>query len=280
MERAGVGRGYHDWTSGIPEELLMSVSRRLRALAAFAAALPPFLGAPGSLEAQSATLEGFVLGSSSGRRLPGVLVAAEGGPRTRSGDEGVYRLEGIEPGERRIALVAPGCQITMATVDLWPGETRSLAFEILYDPKVADQLARRRRSSGKVVTGWEIEAMHAPTLLDVLSRVAPGMVGSQPRQPGMDPVARSRSPVGFLGNVPPAVILDGSLLGATGFSYIQDISPTDVAWLEILGGASGGWEVGTGGSGGLVRIQTKRGRQMDAPILDPEQCEIPGWKGV
>jgi len=257
----------------------MSVSSRIRRLAVSAASLTVGLGGPGLLGAQSATLEGFVLGSSTGKRLPGVLITVEDGPRTKSGDEGAYRLTGIEPGERRIALVAPGCQITFATIDLWPGETRSLAFEILFDPQTADQIARRRRPSGKVVTAREIEAMHVPTLLDVISRVAPGMVRRPATQPGMDPVGRSRSPVAMLGTVPPAVIVDGSLVGISGFQYLQDISPADVAWIEVLGGASGGWEVGTGGSGGLIRIQTKRGRQMDAPVLDLEQCEIPGWRG-
>lgn len=255
----------------------MSVLHRVGVIAACAAVLA--VPGPGVLRAQSSTLEGFVLASSGGRRLSGVLVAVESGPRTWSGEEGVYRLEGIDPGEHWIVLVAPGCQITYASVDLWPGEVRSLAFEVAYDPQVADQLARRRRSAGKVITAREIEAMHAPTLLDVLSRVAPGMVGGTPRQPGMNPpLVRSRAPVNMQGTVAPAVILDGALLGPSGFQYLPDISPSDVAWLEVLGGASGGWEVGTGGSGGLVRIQTKRGRQMDSQFLGPEQCEIPGWR--
>jgi len=186
----------------------------------------------------------------------------------------MYRLEDIPPGLHRVAFVAPGCQITFASVEVWPDETRSVAFEIAYDPAVAELLAGRRRSSGKLVTAQEIEAMHAPTLLDVLSRVAPGMVRSQPNQPGKEVRVRSRSPVGVQEDVAPAVVLDGAVLGPDGFWYLQDINPSDVAWLEVLGGASGGWDVGTGGSGGLIRVQTKRGARLDAPFLEPEQCEI------
>lgn len=255
----------------------MSFSRRSVVVAACAAALAAGVARP--LGAQSATLEGFVLSSSSGRRLPGVLVAVESGPSTKSDADGAYRLEGISPGEHRVALVAPGCQITMANVGLWPGERKSLAFEVAFDPGVARELTLRRRSSGKVVTAAEIEAMRAPTFLDVVARVAPGMVRALPNQPGGAPVAGGRNPVGLSETVPPAVVLDGARLGESGFQILQDINPADVAWLEVLQGASGGWEVGTGGSGGLLRIQTKRGTRMDALVLEPERCEIPGWKG-
>lgn len=261
----------------------MSAPSHLRALGATAAALAAALAAlaaiPHPLAAQSATLEGFVLSSSSGRRLGGVLVAVERGPRTISDADGAYRLPGIEPGERRIALVAPGCQITFANVGFWPGEAKSLAFEVAFDPQVAERLSQRRRSSGKVFSAAEIDAMRVPRFLDVIARVAPGMVRMMPTQPGAAPVAGNRSPVGISESVPPAVILDGAFLGASGFQVLQDINPADVAWLEVFSGAAGGWAVGTGGSGGLLRIQTKRGRQMDAPLRDPERCEIPGWEG-
>jgi hypothetical protein len=254
----------------------MTIPIRFLAVLACAAALAP--GEPHALFAQTATLEGFVLSSSSGRRLGGVLVAVESGPSTRSDGDGAYRLEGIAPGERRIALVAPGCQITIANVGFWPGERKSLAFEVAFDPRVANQLTERRRTLGKVLTATEIESMRAPTLLDVIARVAPGMVRTMPTQPGAAPVAGNRSPVGMSETVPPAVVVDGAVLGASGFQVLQDIHPSDVAWLEVFSGAAGGWQVGTGGSGGLIRIQTKRGLQMDALFLQPEQCEIPGWR--
>jgi len=261
----------------------LTAPSHLRALGATAAALTAALAAlaavPQALGAQSASLEGFVLSSSSGRRLGGVLVAVEGGPRTRSDADGAFRLSAIEPGERRIALVAPGCQITFANVGFWPGEAKSLAFEVAFDAEVAERLSQRRRSAGRVITAAEIEAMRVPRFLDVIARVAPGMVRMQPAQPGASAVAGNRAPVGLSESVPPAVILDGAFMGASGFQVLQDINPADVAWLEVLSGAVGGWQVGTGGSGGLIRIQTKRGGQMDAPLLEPERCEIPGWKG-
>lgn len=254
----------------------MSSSLRCGAAATFVAVL--LFGCPLPLVAQAATLEGVVVSTITGTRVSGVLVAVEGGPRTLTDGDGTYRLEGVPPGEHRVAVVAPGCQIATATVALSALETRAVAFEIAYDPEAGERAARRRRPGGKVVTGRDIEAMHASTLLDVLARVAPGMLGSTPPQPGMDPEARSRSPVGLRGDVAPAVVLDGANLGPSGIQVLQDIRPSDVAWIEVFRGAVGGWEVGTGGSGGLIRIQTKRGRPMEPPSLDPELCDIPGWR--
>ncbi|MFH1572343.1 MAG: hypothetical protein ABIG68_00070 [Acidobacteriota bacterium] len=58
----------------------------------------------------------------------------------------------------------------------------------------------------------------------------------------------------------------------------QEISPTSLGWPPWRGGGRRWGSGGTGGSGGLIRIQTRRGRQMDAPFPEPEQCEI-GWGG-
>lgn len=253
----------------------MSVLRRWCVMVVCAGALA--CACPGALAAQSSTLEGRVLASSDGRRLPGVLVAVQAGPRTLSGADGAYRIEGVEPGEHLLAVVAPGCQLTFALVDLLPGEVRSLTFDIAFDLTVFEELAQRQGSAGRMVMAAEIEAMHASTLAEVLSRVAPGMVGSSPPQPGMVSPGRGRATVSAGGSVAPAVILDGSILGPSGLQDIQDLRPSDVAWIEVLQGAAGGWEVGTGGSGGLVRIQTKRGRGTSPLLLAPERCEIPGF---
>ena len=267
---------YNGWWVEALQESDMSVSRRICVVVVSAAALG--FSCPGALVAQTSTLEGSVLASPDGRPLSGVLVALEAGPRIKSDGEGAYRLEGVEPGQHLIAVVAPGCQVTFTVVDLLPGEVRSLTFEIAFDLRVFDQLAQRRGSGGRVVMAPEIAAMNASTLAEVLARVAPGMVGATPPQPGMVSSGRGRASVSAGGNLVPAVILDGAILGASGLQDVQDLRPSDVAWIEVLRGAAGGWEVGTGGSGGLIRVQTKRGRGSDTPLIEPERCEIPGFR--
>lgn len=253
----------------------MAALRLLRTAALSAVVL--LLVIPRGASAQAATLQGFLISSSGGARVAGALVLADSGQRTKTAADGSYVLEDLPPGRHRFALVAPGCQISFASVEVQAGEHRTLGFEIAFDPKVAEEALRRRSPAGKVFTARDIEAVHARTLTDVLARVAPGFVGASPPQPGKDARVRSRGSVSARSAVSPAVIVDGVRLGTSGVAQLSDIHPSDVAWMEVLRGASGGWEVGTGGSGGLIRIQTKRGRRMDMPYLEPERCEIPGW---
>lgn len=227
---------------------------------------------------QTAALEGFVIASTGGARVPGVLVVADTGERVKTDADGAYALKDLAPGPHRLALVAPGCQITFASVEVQPGERRTLGFEIVFDPAAAEAARSKRSAGGKVMTAREIEALHVQTLTDVLARMAPGFVGASSPQPGREARVRSRRSVSARADVAPAVIVDGVLLGALETEQLSGIHPSDVAWIEVLRGASGGWEVGTGGAGGLVRVQTKRGRRMDMPYVEPERCEIPGWK--
>lgn len=234
--------------------------------------------APSGGAAQDVTVSGLVVTSSDAAPLAGVLVRLDTGERTRTRKDGSFRLEGIGPGPHGVALVAAGCQITFAALSPDPGEQVTVAFQMEYDPEVA-AAARRASSSGRVIGSAEIERMRAQDVGDVLARLYPGMVGAPPVQPGQEAYLRSRGSVSLSGPVEPAIILDGSLLGPASAGRLRDIPIADVAWIQVARGASGGWDVGTGGSGGLVRIQTRRGPSMPAPFVDPQRCEIPGWDG-
>jgi len=255
---------------------MCSLSRVFRSAALPAAAVLVFHPHP-SLS-QQVTLRGLVVTAAEGRGIPGVLVVLDSGERGKTDDRGAFSIEGVELGPHRVVLVAPGCQITFASVDAAAGEERAVAFQMPYDPKVVAE-ARHRGAAGRVITAAEIERMHAGDLTDVLSRAVPGVISSMPNQPGQQARLRSRGVVSLRGEVEPAIELDGVLMGEAALARIDDIRPTDVAWIQVLRGASGGWEVGTGGSGGLIRIQTKRGHQTAAPIVDPERCQIPEWGG-
>jgi outer membrane cobalamin receptor len=64
-------------------------------------------------------------------------------------------------------------------------------------------------------------------------------------------------------------------LGGNNVRDIDDIPVGDVALIEVVSGASGGWSYGTGGAGGVIKIHTKRGRGL--LLADPESCELPNW---
>lgn len=235
-------------------------------------------GAPTPCGAQTAALEGIVVGSADGRHISGALIVLDTGERAKSDASGMYGFDDVIPGQRQVALVAPDCQVSFASIELLPGERRRLGFEIAYDEAQAIAQARKRVAEGLLVTAADIEAMHAASLTDVLRRVAPSMVGFPGAQPGSDEKVYGRGWVTAQGPRVPVVVVDGSLMGMPAPQVLGDISPADVAYMEILKGASGGWQYGTGGAGGVIRIQTKRGQLSDAPLLDPELCPLPEWR--
>jgi hypothetical protein len=255
---------------------MTTLSRVLRAAALLGATAQ--LVHPCPSLAQTVSLRGLVVSAAEGTSIPGVLVVLDSGERVKTDGEGAFSITGVMPGPHRVALVAPGCQITFASVEPIAGQERAVAFQMPYDPRVV-AAAHRRSAAGRVIAAAEIEKMHARDLTDVLSRAVPGVVSAMPNQPGQQARLRSRGAVSLRGEVEPAIEVDGVLMGEAALARIDDIPPTDVAWIQVLRGASGGWEVGTGGSGGLIRIQTKRGSPMDAPIVEPERCSIPGWEG-
>jgi hypothetical protein len=234
--------------------------------------------APSLVCAQAATVRGLVVAATDGAPVGDVLILLDSGQRARANGDGAFVMSGVPEGPHRVALVAPGCQITYALVDPAPGEDRVVAFQIDYDPRVVAK-AIGRDAGGRLIGAAEIEKLRPRDLTDLLSRLVPGLVGSMPSQPGQEARLRSRSQISVRAPVSPAVILDGMLMGEAGVARINDIPPSDVAWIEVLRGAAGGWEVGTGGAGGLIRIQTKGGGGVDAAFADPARCQVPAWAG-
>ncbi len=112
-------------------------------------------------------------------------------------------------------------------------------------------------------------------LSHVLRRVVPSMVGGRSGRPGSETKLRGRTRSASGGSNAPVVVLDGVVLGTSSIRDIDDIQVGDVALIEILRGASGGWSYGTGGAGGVIKIWTKRGQGLR--LQDPESCELPDW---
>ena len=73
------------------------------------------------------------------------------------------------------------------------------------------------------------------------------------------------------------VIFDGVQVG-DGERALQDFKPVDVYSMEILRGASRGWEYGTGGAGGVIKIVTKTG-DLGYGVEHPDRCDIGDWTG-
>ncbi len=230
---------------------------------------------PVHMKAQApASLGGVVSSSTSGGPVSGALVMLDSGKRAKTDAWGRFLLTDIIPGSHRVAIVTPGCKVFFATAELEPDRQRNIGFLVEVDPA---ELARPVEMDplALVVTAEEIEAMNYQRLSHVLRRVAPSMVGGRSGGSGDQTRLRGRTRSVSGGSNAPVVVLDGVVLGTNSARDIDDIPAEDVAFLEILRGASGGWAYGTGGSGGVIRIWTKRGKGLRP--ADPESCEVPEW---
>jgi hypothetical protein len=231
---------------------------------------------PVAMTAQAyALLGGIVSSSTSGGPVSGALVMLDSGKRAKTDAWGRFLLTDIIPGSHQVAIVTPGCGVSFATVELEPDRQRNIGFLVEFDP---DQLTQLFDTDplALVVTAEEIEAMTVQRLSHVLRRVVPFMVGGRSSRPGSEEtrlIGRTRSVSG--GSNAPVVVVDGVVLGTSSIRDIDDIQVGDVALIEILRGASGGWSYGTGGSGGVIKIWTKRGQGLR--LSDPESCEVPEW---
>ena len=74
---------------------------------------------------------------------------------------------------------------------------------------------------------------------------------------------------------PPVVVFDGVVMGDA-WGALRDLKPEDVYSLEVLRGASRGWVYGTGGSGGVIRVETRAG-ETGYGVAHPDRCDIGAW---
>ena len=242
-----------------------------------AAALPLVLLASASLGAQTETpavFEGVVADSATGRPVAGVLVRLDTGRGMVSDDLGRFRMAGIEPGEHLVALLTPDCRVSWSRVVLDPGEVTLAALTVVVDADT-DEEAWRRRSQGVLLTAADIRELQATSLAEILRRVAPRMVGGDDGQAGGVARLRSRGPSSFQ-PAEPVVVVDGARV-QNGARALDLIDPHDVETLEVLPGAAAGWEYGSDGAAGVIRVTTRGTAAPVAEAAPPERCRVTGF---
>ena len=230
----------------------------------------------------SATLEGQVVDSITGKPMEGVLIRIDTGPGVLSDVNGHYRLMGLRPGRHTLALLTADCRVNWGSVDLVPGVATQASFEIAPPIGMEKQAQReeveRRRSFGKLITREEIESSNSRTLVDVIRRYAPRMVSGASWQIGAATGLRQRAPSSFSGALEPVVVIDGTRV-SDGSGAIDMIRPGDVETLELLPSSSGGWEFGSSGSAGVIRITTRRGVE-DIEDSNVPTCRVQDFPGL
>lgn len=238
-------------------------------------ALAPTLSAQAA--PPTASLQGVVVDSATRQPLPNVLVRMDTGPRTLSDEEGRFRLDGLEPGSHVFALLTADCGVTWGDIDLETGQSHATLVRVAASEEAAraeKEARHRRRSQGEVVTAAEIQAMAESSLAEVIRRVAPNMVGSPSGQFGRSTSVRGRARNSFVSTAPePVVVVDGVRVDDPA-TALDLIPPAEVAILEILPGAAGGWEFGSDGAAGLIRVTTRQGGDTSS---GPEDCTVPDF---
>ena len=218
-----------------------------------------------------------VVADETGRPVPGIQVRMVRGPWVMTDSQGYFEVAGVPEGAYAFSLVTPRCDVSYGTLQLVYGLPFDiqLSFPEALAPEVSE--VDRRGHEGAFVTASDIEAMRARTLLDVVRRVAPEMVDGTATVPGQSVSLRGRNRATVGGVTRPLFFLDEVQVGDGG-DLLLEIPPGDVAAMELISSASGGWMYGH--SGGVVRIWTKRGEGEPRPMMSPDECEIPPPPGV
>lgn len=221
-------------------------------------------------------IEGLTVDAQSGLPFPNVQVRFDTGERITSDEAGRYTLAEVPPGHHRVALVTGRCNVTFAEVDLAPGEIRRVAFavpsEMVEQGPSVEEL--KKRSEGHFYSTEDLEKANARNLLEALRRLAPDMVGPAGGQPGVGASLQGRTRTAQ-GVNPPLVVFDGVVV-ADGMRALRDLRARDVASLEVLRGANRGWAYGTGGVGGVIKVETRHG-DVGYGVEHPDRCEIGPW---
>lgn len=218
---------------------------------------------------ESAVLRGRVLADVTGEPVPGVQLRFDTGARVMTDGEGRFRVAGLAAGEHRVAVVTPLCQVTWGRVVVeprmsWDTELTLPQSMAGFQPPVTE----RREGEGVWITASEIEAMRVRSAADVLRREAPEMVSPPSTQPGRAGRIRGRNRATLSGRSLPALLVDGVRTDA---AVLWDLGAADVAAIQVLEGASGGWIYGS--TGGVVKVWTKRGGGAPS-VGTPDACPV------
>lgn len=113
--------------------------------------------------------------------------------------------------------------------------------------------------NGKVITEEMIAASTAATAWDVIQQTGYYRMVSDPTsgRAGLHS-HRGRTSLLLIGSDVPRLIIDGARVADVG--RLREIPASTIAWIELLGGISGGAEEGTNSGAGVIRVISKVGR--------------------
>jgi len=232
-----------------------------------------------------AVLSGFVVDSITGEPIEGVLVRIDSGQELLTDGEGAFRFSDLPEGRRMVALLTADCRITWGEVTVLDRFPRSVEFRLppVFGASAVEarraRAERERSGGGKRLEAAEIEQLQARSVMELIRRLAPAMVRGAAGQAGSTATITSGRSSSFIGGEAPVVVIDGIRMPDSDAS-LQNMRPEEVQLLEVLPGAAAGWEYGSSGSGGVIRITLKRGLATGAAERPPvAPCVVPTFPG-
>jgi len=245
---------------------------------------------PGSVEMSAvepsagAIFQGQIVDSVSGDPIAGVLVRMDTGVEAFTNSLGEFRFEGLPQGRRLFALLTADCRITWNEITVVEGIPRNKrfglppAFAAAAAEEAKEAEARQRAGGGRRLVAEEIDRMNARSVTELIRSIAPNVLTPQQGDPGNDSALRSARGRSMTGETaPPVLVVDGVRMpGLEG--VLATMEPSEVAVLEVLPGASAGWEYGSSGASGVIKITLRRGIP-DGAIDAPERaaCVVPAF---
>lgn len=240
------------------------------------------LTAPG-LEAQEGVVQGRVVDGGTLEPVSGAeVVVTDQGLGELTGPDGRFRITGVAPGDHTVRVRRIGFQDAQRSVTVEAGGTVTLEVEIRTSAVTLDDLVvtttgeqRQREIANAVSTiqvGEVVDRGTASDFTDVISGRSAGVQvqpssgvsgsGSKVRVRGSSSVSLSNAPLVYVDGVRVSSRENAFTiqLGGQSFSRLDDLSPQNIASIEVVKGPSAGTLYGTEAANGVIRVTTKSGR--------------------
>lgn len=220
-----------------------------------------------------AVLQGQIVDSLGGDPIEGVLVRMDDGSSTFTDRLGEFRFDNLPQGRRIFALLTADCRITWVEITVVKGIPRDEQFRLPPAFGAAaeaerEQVEQRQRTGGRVLDQQEIDRISVSSVLELIRRIAPGMVSPlqvpDERAGDISSLTASRSRTMGAESDAPVVLIDGVRMpGVEG--TLSTMRPNEISRLEVQPGAAAGWEYGSAGASGVIKIEMRRGIADGAP---------------
>lgn len=242
-----------------------------------------FAGSAISSYAQSQTITGTVASSEDNLGLPGANVLIKGTSRgTVTDAQGNYSIELTEDGDAVLVFSSIG----YATIEEPVNGRTVINVTLVQDITQLNEIVvvgygtvKKSDVTGALsrVTADVIQERPTQNLFQALQGKAAGVNISSNFKPGELPVVRVRGTRSLEATNEPLYVVDGIPLVS---GNISDISPNDIASIEVLKDASATAIYGSRGANGVVLITTKRGTAGQLNITYNGTVSLDSYKSL